>query len=531
MQVINNHHKLSWRCICNINSLKSVFSENNISLPYIAEAHICYCGKQSIAIDYEPQEPYYECPDCGNVMFLDANYYAGNSAFYEPILEIFSVDELKNLDFKIKYNKANKTIHAALIVPIPNGIDLATNTILYNEKKLFEFDITKNKFTEKQFVNFKTIDDSDDEYLFLDEPIEEHEIISFYKKSFINKIIEIDLFPRVSYLLKKCSNIDEVMFFIQNQHLHSFKFYKWENVAILPRKQQFSLYGAFKYLLQGRNEKSVKRTLMENYQFQMNEYGKFDILFPYVICKHIKDPNIANKMLKINKNEYCRPPFLRHKRVDIFFEFLTERYSDSQILHLFKDFMGNKCNQVGVIPIECAYFTHTTMLIEDLGVQMRQLIPPVRCNIQQLHDEIARSHRLMIEDKLFKYKFKYTEAQHKACIKDSSRLYYDDILLPKNGQELYEWSIALDNCLSGYAQIIASGAAVVYGFFLNNKIKIAVEVTDNTIMQARFKGNAQIDPLTEQYVNLWFETYVKPHLIIKNNRLLRDRFSEYDGPF
>ena len=74
-------------------------------------------------------------------------------------------------------------------------------------------------------------------------------------------------------------------------------------------------------------------------------------------------------------------------------------------------------------------------------------------------------------------------------------------------------------------------AVVVYGFFLNNKIKMAVEVTDNTIMQARFKGNAQIDPLTEQYVNLWFETYVKPHLIIKNNRLLRDRFSEYDGPF
>ena len=134
-------------------------------------------------------------------------------------------------------------------------------------------------------------------------------------------------------------------------------------------------------------------------------------------------------------------------------------------------------------------------------------------------------------DCMSNYKFKYTEAQHKACIKDSSRLYYDDILLPKNGQELYEWSIALDNCLSGYAQIIASGAAVVYGFFLNNKIKIAVEVTDNTIMQARFKGNAQIDPLTEQYVNLWFETYVKPHLIIKNNRLLRDRFSEYDGPF
>ena len=147
MLIENTHHKLSWRCICNINSLKSVFSENNISLPYIA-------------------------------------------------------DELKNLDFKIKYNKANKTIHVALIVPIPNGIDLVTNTILYNEKKLFEFDITKNKFMEKQFVNFKTIDDSDDEYLFLDEPIEEHEIISLYKNNFIEKIISSNFFPKITSMLK-----------------------------------------------------------------------------------------------------------------------------------------------------------------------------------------------------------------------------------------------------------------------------------------------------------------------------------------
>ena len=295
MLIENTHHKLSWRYISNINSLKSVFSENNMSLPYIAEAHICYCGKQSIAIDYEPQEPYYECQDCGNVMFLDANYYAGNSAFYEPILEIFSVDELKNLDFKIKYNKANKTIHAALIVPIPNGIDLVTNTILYNEKKLFEFDITKNKFMEKQFVNFKTIDDSDDEYLFLDEPIEEHEIISFYKNNFMDKIISSNFFPKITSMLKQCSNIKEVMFFLNHQQLQSIEFLKWRNVEILPSNKNLSIEKAMSFLLCNRKEKSIKKAFKNK--------------------KHITPAQLASAAEKIlyssasdsaNKLNYCK---------------------------------------------------------------------------------------------------------------------------------------------------------------------------------------------------------------------------------
>lgn len=495
MLIENTHHKLSWRYIANINSLKSVFSENNISLPYIAEAHICYCGKQCIAIDYEPQEPYYECPDCGNVMFLDANYYAGNSAFYEPILEIFSVDELKNLDFKIKYNKANKTIHAALIVPIPNGIDLVTNTILYNEKKLFELDITRNQFTEKKFVNFKTIDDSDDEYLLLDEPIKEHEIISFYKNNFMDKIISSNFFPKITSMLKQCSNIKEAMFFLNNQQLQSIEFLKWRNVEILPTKENLSVEQALNFLLCNRKEKSVKKAFMENHKYQISNNHQYDTIFVYLIAKYIMDPNIASRMMSLNYSMIYEHNALECEDIEIFFEFLCSRYSYVQIEKLFQSYIDIN---------EDFWLTHTINLFVELGSEERKNFQKVPSGVEALHNEISIFHRTVMFDKLLIEEFRYSSAQLNACNNISSY----SVRLPMTGKELFRWSIALENCLAGYGKKIASGKTIVYGFFENDEIKFAVEIQNKQIVQANLKYNQSLDSRDVNVVNSWHQQYV-----------------------
>ena len=80
-----------------------------------------------------------------------------------------------------------------------------------------------------------------------------------------------------------------------------------------------------------------------------------------------------------------------------------------------------------------------------------------------------------------------------------------EIKLPQNGKELYEWSNELHNCLSIYYKSIQKRETTVYGFFLENEIKFAVEIRDNEIIQAKAKYNNDLNSSEKDFVFSWFD--------------------------
>ncbi len=82
------------------------------------------------------------------------------------------------------------------------------------------------------------------------------------------------------------------------------------------------------------------------------------------------------------------------------------------------------------------------------------------------------------------------------------------VQLPQNGLELYEWSVALQNCLSGYGELIKNKHTTVYGFFKDSVLHIAVEVNNNQIVQANSKYNQKISREETNLINAWFDEFV-----------------------
>jgi len=73
--------------------------------------------------------------------------------------------------------------------------------------------------------------------------------------------------------------------------------------------------------------------------------------------------------------------------------------------------------------------------------------------------------------------------------------------------ELYTWSNKLQNCLSGYWKPILEKRTIVYGFFIDNEIKFAVEIKNNKIVQSKSKYNQDLQIRETSLVMGWFTEY------------------------
>jgi hypothetical protein len=83
--------------------------------------------------------------------------------------------------------------------------------------------------------------------------------------------------------------------------------------------------------------------------------------------------------------------------------------------------------------------------------------------------------------------------------------YKYEIKLPKNGKELYQWSNELRNCLSSYYKSIEKRKTTIYGFFLKNEIKFAVEIRENKIIQVKAKYNNDLNSSEKDFIFSWFD--------------------------
>lgn len=487
---------LSWKHTTDINTTRTLFSKE--VLPYTIESYICSCSHQEIIIrsNYQDSEEYI-CKVCENENFLDSNYFFGNTAWYDPIEDIFSYEILQNFD--ISLSKTKNHFLATVVLDIPNSIELSCDEIGFLSKEIFQISIDElGEIKEELFANFN-LDrfKGEDLYCFddaisQDTFINKHPLLVNYKTKILENIVKNRYFKFSDDINKKIRTMEHIGYFVKYSHLREFDFYYWKNVDLLPQNENLTVNDALNYVINNRKEKSLKKAVFAHYKEEMIE-NRYYFLYPFCVSKYIQDVNIATRLLKLNFYIYFKG-LINHNSLEYFLQYLTKCYSDKQIENLFKSFLKQ----------EIFWFADTIELFAELSDDMRDAFPKIQCKYNILHDEIVYYHRLTMDEKLLDTKYIYTTKQYKANVSIESY----NVKLPKTGKELYDWATMLQNCMAGYSSLIEQYKTVIYGFFKNDKIVFAVEIQNGKIVQALAKYNVKLNKNQMDIVLSWYEEFI-----------------------
>lgn len=171
-----------------------------------------------------------------------------------------------------------------------------------------------------------------------------------------------------------------------------------------------------------------------------------------------------------------------------FMAFLYSRYSYKQIANLFKEY--EKLD---------LFWLQDTLEIYSITKEKMKYLEECKCKANALHDAFIRVHQM----KYLEINFSYTAAALRAC---EIREDYE-VKLPMNGLELFKWSQKLQNCLASYDRRISSQKSLVYGFFINGKLKFALEIADGNLIQVRGKYNRDLTNAEKYIVAAWKKHY------------------------
>jgi hypothetical protein len=320
-------------------------------------------------------------------------------------------------------------------------------------------------------------------------------LISFKKKILKTFIQNSNYFK--SKILHKTSSIEEFSYFVTNDNLLDIEFYKWKDIDLLPNDKELTIIDALDYVLNYRTEKTLKKLVFENYKMQLRKYNCYDFIYIYCITKCIKDVNILNRMINIDLKSYIDelnfPNYLIY-----FIEFLSSRFTDKQIENLFISYSKK----------EIFWLLHTVSIFSEV-IDYLDEFEVTKCKVENLHDGIIRFHQIVLNKHIRDIKFDYKDKFLNACVDIENY----QIKLPFDGMELYTWSNTLQNCLSGYWKPILEKRTIVYGFFIDNEIKFAVEIKNNKIVQSKSKYNQDLQIREISLVIGWFTEYFEEKII------------------
>lgn len=488
---------LSWYLTCDINDLRSLFSQ--VILPYDVDSYICNCGHiETIIKNQNSTLDKYICSSCENEKFYDANKYLNNYFWYDSIYSLFEDEEfIFSLQPITTYDSESKILKAIIQLNIPNSIDLASNKALYKSKPLFEIQIDEFGNTKEVLhVNFDLNSQITENEKRFCEYVSEEELINRnpFLVSFKNKILKS--FIQNSYyfnskILHKTKSLEEFCFFVSNNHLLDIEFYKWKNIELVPKYKELTIIEALDYVLNNRTEKTLKKLVFDNYKLQLKNYKCYDFIYIHSIAKYIKDVNILNRMINIDLKSHIELINDSYYLIS-FIEFLSSKFTDKQIENLFISYSKK----------ELFWLIDTVSIFSEVIYYVNEF-EVTKCKVENLHDDIIRYHQIVLNKHLIDVKFDYDDKFLNAC----KNIENYQIKLPLDGMELYGWSNKLQNCLSGYWKPILEKRTIVYGFLIDNEIKFAVEIKNNKIVQSKSKYNKDLQNKEMSLVNGWFMEY------------------------
>lgn len=493
---------LSWKMWQYFDTDPSQLFHNVMQTGYLLRGYVCMCGHETIIVDSSSNEVQFSCPKCSNTTFFDANEAHGSFGYFlEDHDEEFKrsrhaflysydhkkesiLDSLAKSTFPIEYEYAVVREDGCIsscyrsINEVPIAIDFAKEKIISAPVDLYRYELYDDGTNSESFMLgydyqiFATLRQK------LNQVLQQNPV--FYN---------IPLLPKAVRL-----NHEMVSFFLKHPWLKEFDFYRWDDCEQLSQEIN-TISEALSYILKGRNEKSIKRALFNNYSLQLQTYDMYQTVFINTIIETIKDPNMVVSLLQhivyyrgMTKDE---EPHLKRLIV-----FLKKHYYEKQIISFIKQ-------------IDDGYYL-LDLLREFIYCEQEldELFLKPKCTMNALHDEFSRCARFMHAKQTF-LSIVYRDQQEKA---EAKVLGYD-VKLPHTGRELFEWSERLHNCLSGYFHQIYENQTTVYGFFRNDTIEFAAEIADKTIIQASGVCNQELTPTQQESLKIWFHRFIKNNII------------------
>jgi len=502
---MTHKNTIAWKLTVDINATHNLFSYNNVKLPYEVIAYVCSCEKEHIVMSDPDKDPLeYECSECGNRVFNDANYYITNYASYELIEKSPFYDELfEGVSLEFDYDQNNNNLSVFFTLKMPMNIEFLQEKVLYGSKKIYSLNIDGDgNIMEELHVRFD-LDAlmSQNQKYYIDsitqsELINKHKLLIHLKKKILELLIKHPISANVALVKYECTRVENLAFFIKHTHLKEHGFLAWQENELhnLPKNKPLSIKDALSYILNHRKEKSLIKAVYENYETQRASRLKYRFPYIHCVCKYMSDPNIASRMVGFELIKEHNDQRFSFAGIEKLFEYLAQNYTQKQIEQLIGGFSKNNTY---------LFFDLLEMFLE-FDDEMLQSIEKIKPRFDVFHDAIADYHRLLVHSKLLEINFVYSNDEQRACIDKEQYT----IRLPHDGLELFEWSSTLQNCLSGYAHWILSKETTVYGFFRDDKLEFAVEVNNNSIAQASSKYNAKLSQEDTNLINGWFREYL-----------------------
>lgn len=444
----SDYISFSWVLTVDFDKEKHLFSDK-IETDYKINAYSCSCGHTEIIIYNQSQIIEYACLECENKKFNDVNMLLNNPKKFS----LFKKKQINHFRYRVPIVHKDDTVVSKLVFMIIDEINLSNNHLKYKEVVLYEVSIDSFGNLHRNYSGEATD--------FIDEI--EREIVKYIQ---YNKIFSIP---------KNCmvfSPLDKLSFSLKNK-------------AILSGT----------YNLRNRNEKSILRTIYQQYSiFSTKDREIFAYYIEVIVC-NIKDPNLVCRLLDMI-HTFSKSTMYLFARYRMRFEEViailkSYNYTENQITH----FLGK---------------TDYDYMFEDLMVELDYIrekkildFRKVSCNIKALHDEAIRCTKGYRRKDLNDTKFVYKESQIELCTSVEGY----NIKLPNNALELFEWADNLHNCMASYSGLIKQNSTLIYGFFKNEILTFAVEIRQGELIQASTKYNKELSVDENIILDIWLKKF------------------------
>ncbi len=476
-----SNQKLSWVLTTDLDSHRQLFYGLK-NTHYEVDTYCCSCGYNKFIIKKADQKLGYDCEECNNSRFLDANHADLSIAhFLTSNYEL--INDLKlSIEIELAEDKLTTLLNrleASLTIEIPSNIDFISEQIVYTKKKLYSVSFGMlNKFKYEYLIKH-----DQEKFDFIIEKIEQ----------LLTKTPERFNIPHSNIIDKY--TINHARFFLTYPHFKEFDFFYWNEVENF-HEENVTIADVLNHLINHRQEKSVKKALYQNY-IQQIKNKKFHYGFLRFISQEIIDPNLLVKVIATDLSKF-KFSEIDLGNVKLMIGFLKIHYAEKQIVTMLES-----------VPEESieTFFLDTSNSFIYAQEILQEEFAKVPCSLNDLHDEFVRCSNIFKNSEIIRVIFEYEELEKSKC---RSGLDYD-VRLPQSGKELLCWADDLHNCLATYYKQIKAKQTTIYGFFKDDQIQFATEVDikNKQILQSARKYNRELTVDEQKALHQWFEIVIQ----------------------
>jgi hypothetical protein len=479
---------------------------NSWLIPYHNQEFF-FCHQCSTITAIKQSLPLYQCKKCGNREALDYN------AIFNDKKTLY-MNEF-NINTHINKKRLHLTVEALIKYPI-----IEEGSIVFIEAtlgKLYFSYLGKNnyQFFITPFHNYNVI--------------LENEVLNMY--SFVQqKLIEVVLKfiskkenrpknsswllenPRFKSIKSNKLKFQILNFFLQRPFLRELDFFFWEDfddffafykryapIKSYPVKERFSLINMLNFILEDKNSKALRKALYSHYQesIKLNFYNP---RLDYWFTTHIQDRNYLKELILIKPQiKYYINKLLSKELYTLLEIFRSEKNLKNYLTSITRDDIREY-----IIRDTARVLSHS--YLKEYILENNIKLPT---NPKKFHDELIKIYNKITEAFLENSSYEYEEAQLNSEIKFKKLQF----ILPKNELELLKYAQTLSNCAYSYSNQIKNAQSTLYFIAKEDSVEYAIEIKEQSIIQAKAKYNHPIPQEDNAIINQWFyEVYLKNSL-------------------